>query len=104
MSLSPQTIEIHFKEVLAIAEKIGHLSQELGKIGQETIPGIICGTKRGWDSEAAQKLVERELKAGNEYCEMAGCLEALAEEMKEQAQEMYRAEMCSLTLASTRVY
>lgn len=104
MSWSPQTIEIHFKEVLAIAEKIRCLSEELGRIGQETIPGIICETKRGWESEAAQKLVERELKMSNEYCEASRRLGVLAAKMKEQAEEMYRTEMCNLSLASTRTY
>lgn len=104
MSLSPQTIEIHFKEVLAIAEKVKYLSEELGKIGQDTLPGIICDTKRGWNSEIAQKLVERELKVSGIYGEAARGLAALAAEMKEQAEEMYRTEMCNLTLASTRTY
>lgn len=104
MSMSQQTIEIHFKEVLAIAEKIRYLSEELGKIGQETIPGVICDTKRRWTSESAQKLVERELKVSSRYCEASRGLETLAAEMKEQAEEMYRTEMCNLTLASTRTY
>ena len=41
MNLSPQTIEIHFKEVLAISEKIKRVSEELERIGQEVIPEIL---------------------------------------------------------------
>ncbi len=104
MNLSPQTIEIHFKEVLAISEKIKRVSEELERIGQEVIPEILCETKRRWNSEAARKLVERELKMGNEYCNAARCLGALAAELSEQAQEIYKTEMCNLTLASTRIY
>ena len=57
MNLSPQTIEIHFKEVLAISEKIKRVSEELERIGQEVIPEILCETKRRWNSEAARKPV-----------------------------------------------
>lgn len=104
MRSSPQTIEIYFKEVLVIAEQLRCLSMEMERIGQETIPKIICDTKRGWGSEAAQKLVAGELEVGNEYCEMARNLGVLAAEIKEQVKEMYRMEMCNLELASTRVY
>lgn len=104
MSRSSQTIEMHFKEILAITERIGSLAKELGRIGNEALPDAVYITKRGWNSACAQKLMARELKAGDQIREEAEHLKNLAEEMKKQAEEMYRMEQINSQLAVTRIY
>lgn len=104
MSWRSKTIEMHFQEILSLTEKIRCLSEDLGGIGKEAIPDAIAIAKRGWNSECGKKLMERELKVGMQIREEAECLGNLAEEMKKQAEEMYRAEQLNSQLAVTRIY
>lgn len=104
MSWPSKTIEIHFKEIFSLTEKVKCLSEELGGIGKETIPGVAAAAGRGWNSECGKKLMERELKLGMQIREEADILRHLSEEMKKQAEEMYRAEQMNSQLAVTRIY
>lgn len=104
MSWLSETIEIHFQEILSLTEKMRSLSENLGGIGEETIPGAIAVVRRGWNSECSKKLMERELKLGMQIQEEAEILRYLSEEMKKQAEEMYRAEQMNSQLAVTRIY
>lgn len=104
MSWLSKTIEIHFQEILSLAEKVSRFSEDLSGIGEETIPGTIAVVKRGWNSECGKKLMERELKLGMQIREEAEILGHLSEEMKMQAEEMYRAEQMNSQLAVTRIY
>ena len=104
MSWPSKTIEIHFREILVLTEKIKCLSEDLTGIGEEAIPEAVVAAKRGWNSESARKLMERELKIGTQVREESEALRHLAEEMKKQAEEMYRAEQVNSQLAVTRVY
>lgn len=104
MNLSQQTIEMHFKEIVALAEQIELFAKALGKIGQEEISGAAIDTKRGWESECSSKLVERELKLAEQIRAEGDVLCKIAGEMKEQAEEMYRMEMLNVALAVTRIY
>ncbi len=104
MNLSQQTIEIHFKEIMALVEQLRLLSKEVEKIGQEGIFHTAFETKRGWESVCADKLVERELKLGQQIGREGEGLYMIAEEMKEQAEEMYRMETLNVSLASNRIY
>ena len=52
----------------------------------------------------ADKLVERELKLGQQIGREGEGLYRIAEEMKEQAEEMYRMETLNVSLASNRIY
>lgn len=104
MSWLSKTIEIHFQEILSLTEKVRRLSEDLSGIGEETIPGAINVIRRGWSSECGKKLMERELKLGMQIQEEAEILGHLSEEMKKQAEEMYRAEQINSQLAVTRIY
>lgn len=104
MSWLSKTIEIHFQEILSLTEKVRRLSEDLSGIGEETIPGAINVIRRGWNSECGKKLMERELKLGMQIQEEAEILGHLSEEMKKQAEEMYRAEQINSQLAVTRIY
>ena len=105
MNLSQQTIEIHFKEIMALVEQLRLLSKEVEKIGKEEgISHTAFETKRGWESVCADKLVERELKLGQQIGWEGEGLFRIAEEMKEQAEEMYRMETLNVSLASNRIY
>ena len=99
MNLSQQTIEMHFKEIMTLAEQIEVLAKDLGKIGEAAID-----TKRGWESACSQKLVERELKLAQQIRAEGDVLSKIAEEMKEQARQMYHMEMLNVALAVTRIY
>lgn len=104
MSWPSGTIEMHFKEIVSLSEKVKRLSEGLGGIGEETIPGAIAAAKRGWNSASGRKLMERELKIGRQISEESAALRRLAEEMEKQAEEMYRAEQMNSQLAVTRIY
>lgn len=104
MSWSSKTIEMHFQEILALTEKVKRLSEDLSGIGEDTIPETIAAAKRGWNSVGGRKLMERELEAGRQIREESDLLRHLAEEMKKQAEEMYRAEQMNSQLAITRIY
>lgn len=104
MSWPSGTIEMHFKEILSLTEKLKRLSEDLGGIGEETIPEAIAVAKRGWNSESGRKLMERELKIGMQIREESDALRHLTEEMEKQAKEMYRAEQMNSQLAVTRIY
>lgn len=104
MNLSQQTIEMHFKEIMTLAEQIEVLAKELGKIGEKEISGAAMDTKRGWESACSQKLVERELKLAQQIRAEGDVLGKIAEEMKEQARQMYHMEMLNVALAVTRIY
>lgn len=104
MSWLSKTIEIHFQEILSLTEKVRSLSEDLGGIGEETIPRVINDVRRGWNSECGKKLMERELKLGMQIREEAEILGHLSEEMKKQAEKMYQAEQINSQLAVTRIY
>ena len=104
MNWLSKTIEMHFQEILSLTEKMRCLSEDLRGIGNETIPDAIVVTKRGWNSESGKKLMERELKVGMQIREEAESIKNLAEEMKVQAEKMYRAEQKNSQLAITRIY
>ena len=104
MSLSQQTIEMHFKEIVALAEQIEIFAKDLGKVGQEEISSAAIEMKRGWESECSRKLVEKELKLAEQIRVEGDVLCKIAEEMKKQAEEVYRMEMLNVALAVTRIY
>lgn len=104
MNWPSKTIEMHFREILSLTDKIKCLSEDLTGIGEETIPEAIVAAKRGWNSESGRKLMERELKIGIQVREESEALRHLAEEMKKQAEDMYRAEQMNSQLAVTRIY
>lgn len=104
MSWQSGTIEMHFKEILALTERVKRMSEDLGRVGGETIPGAVAGAKRGWNSASGKKLMARELKIGQQISEESDVLRRLAEEMEKQAKEMYRAEQMNSQLAVTRNY
>lgn len=104
MNWPSKTIEMHFREILSLTDKIKCLSEDLTRIGEETIPEAIAAAKRGWNSESGRKLMERELKIGMQVREESEALRHLAAEMKKQAEDMYRAEQMNSQLAVTRIY
>lgn len=104
MSWPSKTIEMHFQEIFYLTEKVKCLSEDLSGIGEETIPSTIAAAKRGWNSACGRKLMERELEVGMQIREESDVLRHLAEDMKKQAEEMYRAEQMNSQLAVTRIY
>lgn len=104
MNLSQQTIEMHFKEILALTEQLDVLAKEIGKVSQEEISGAAMDTKRRWSSACAQKLVERELRLAEQMRAEGDVLCKVAGEIKEQAEEMYRMEILNAALAAVRGY
>jgi len=104
MKISSQRIEIHFKEAMNLAEQIRLLAEEVKGITQRDIPAIGTITKRGWSSECADDLVRKELMIAGRLAEEGDELKKLAEEIEQQAKEMYLAETVNTTLAATRIY
>lgn len=102
--MSPQTIEVHFKETMEIAVRLKELSSELHNVAEKKMLQIICSIKAGWNSECADILVGKEVRIASELVEEADQLNALAVEVESQAKKMYQSEMTNRQLAITRVY
>lgn len=102
--MSPQTIELHFKETMEIAVRLKELSAKLNDMAEGKLLQIICSIKAGWNSECADILVGKEVRIVSNLAEEADRLNALAVEIESQAKKMYQLEMANRQLAITRIY
>lgn len=102
--MSPQTIEMHFKEIMDLAAHLKDLAKKLSDIAEAEMMQIICSIKAGWNSECADILVGKEVKIAAGLAEKAVQLNVLAMEMESRAKKMYQSERANTQLAVTRIY
>lgn len=102
--MSPQMIEMHFKETMDIAVRLNELSKRLEDVAEKKMMQIICSIKADWNSECADILVGKEVRIASELAKEADQLNALAVEVESRAKKMYQSEISNTQLAITRIY
>lgn len=102
--MSPQMIEMHFKETMDIAVRLNELSKRLEDVAEKKMMQIICSIKADWNSECADILVGKEVRIASELAKEADQLNALAVEVESRAKKMYQSEILNTQLAITRIY
>ncbi len=100
----PQTIEMHFKEIMGLAENMDELARKLCRTAEEEIPGIVGSTKAGWNSHCMDILAGKEVKTAAALAAEADRLKELSAETEARAKEMYQWEMTNIRLAVHRTY
>lgn len=102
--MSPQTIEMHFAEIMHLSEQLSTLAKSLKLAAEEELMQNICENKACWNSECADILAGKEVKLAGGITARAKDLEKIAGEMEDQAKRMYQSEMLNIQLAATRIY
>lgn len=102
--MSPQTIEMHFKEIMDLSDHLKGLARKLRDTAEVEMMETICSIKAGWNSECADILVGKEVKIAAGLAEEAIKLNALAMEMESKAKKMYQSEIENTRLAAARIY
>ncbi len=102
--MSPQTIEMHFAEIMNLAEALRGQAGSLKALGEQEVMEAVRGGRACWISECADILGRKEVKISTELCAEADRLLKLAEEMERRARKMYQSEMMNIRLASMRIY
>ncbi len=102
--MSPQTIEMHFAEIMRLSEELDHLAQSLKLLAEQEMMQMIRENRACWVSKCADILGEKEGKISGSLCAEAERLLKTATEMKDRAQKMYLSEMMNIRLAATRIY
>ena len=102
--MSPQTIEMHFAEIIRLSEELQGLADSLKILGEQELIRSIRGNRACWSSKCADILGEKEVKISKNLCAEADRLSKTAKEMESRAQKMYQSEMLNIRLASTRIY
>ena len=102
--MSPQTIEMHFAEIMRLSEALCNLASKLKVLGEQEMAQIIRRNRACWISECAEILGRKEVKISDDLCAEANRLSELAKEMERRAQKMYQSEMLNIRLATTRIY
>lgn len=103
MVLSRQ-IEMHFTEVMRLAEQIDRLSGDLKTIALEELMQTVCKNRACWEGGCAEILIGKEEKISTEFVFEAEELCRIAAEFREQARRMYQAELTNNQLAAARTY
>ena len=99
-----QEIEIHFKEITNLADRISNLSERLKVVACEQIRTVLRDTKNAWNSECADLLIGKEARLSEGLMDEAEKLKETAVRMKEQAEKMYQTEMANDLLGKVRIY
>lgn len=102
--MSSQTIELHFKEIMSLVSRMKEVKRKFSSLAGEEMMQIISSIQAGWNSECADILTGKEVKIVSMLLEEAEHLNALAEEMEDQAEKMYQREIINVRLAFTRNY
>lgn len=101
---SSKRIEMHFTEILHLAEQLHKLADQMKATAENEMMQIICENKACWKSECADILIEKEVKISAGLAAEADKLNATAQEMERQAKRMYQSERINNQLAVTRIY
>lgn len=102
--MSPQTIEMHFAEIMHLSEELDGLARSLKTLAEQEMMQMIRGNRACWVSKCADILGEKEGKLESSLCAEAEKLLKTAKEMESRAQKMYQTEMMNIRLAATRIY
>ena len=102
--MQPQTIEMHFTEIMRLARILNDQTRTLKTVGEEELMQIIRENKSCWNSECADILLQKEVRLGNELIREAEKLEKTALEMETKAKKMYQSEWMNVCLGTIRRY
>jgi len=102
--MSPQTIEMHFSEIMRLSEELCGLADHLKALGERELMQLIRENRECWSSECADILGKKEVNTGRCLCAEADRLLKTAKEMESRAQKMYQSEMLNIRLAANRIY
>lgn len=102
--MSPQTIEMHFAEMMQLSESLTDLAKSLKVLGEQDMMQVIRGNRACWISRCAEILGEKEGRIGSSLCAEAERISKIAQEMENRAKRMYQSEMMNIRLAATRIY
>lgn len=100
----PWTIEMHFKETMALAEQLKNLSRAVKDVSENQIMQTAYQIKTDWNSECADIILGKEVKLVAGLLKESDTLNRIAEEIEGQARELYQAELLGAQLARTRIY
>lgn len=101
---SSKEIEMHFAEIMHLAEQIEILAGALKSAAVDELMQIICKNRACWNSRCADILIGKEAKIGAGLIHEADKLYEIEAQMKQQAKRMYQAELMNNQLAATRIY
>ena len=101
---SSKEIEMHFAEIMHLAEQIESLAGALKTAAQDELMQIICKNRACWNSRCADILIGKEAQIGAGLIHEAVELFEIADQMEHQAKRMYQAELMNNQLATTRIY
>ena len=102
--MSPQTIEMHFAQIMHLSEELESQAKSLKALAEQEMMHLIRGNRRYWVSECADILGGKEGKICSSLCAEAESLLKTAGEMESRAQKMYQSEMMNIRLAAVRIY
>lgn len=102
--VSSREIEMHFAEIMHLAERIEMLAAALKSAAEDELTQIICKNRACWNSRCADILIGKEAQIGAGLLHEADKLYEIAGQMKRQAKRMYQAELACGQLAATRIY
>ena len=102
--MSPQTIEMHFAQIMQVAESLTDLSKSLRALGEQELLQAVRENRACWMGRCADILGEKEGRTGNSLCAEADRISKIAKEMEDRARKMYQSEMTNIRLAATRIY
>ncbi len=102
--VSSTEIEMHFAEIMHLAEQIEMLAGTLKSAAEDELMQIICKNRACWNSRCADILIRKEAGIGAGLLHEADKLYEIEEQMKQQAKKMYQAECMNNQLAATRIY
>lgn len=102
--MSPQTIEMHFAQIMQAAESLTDLSKSLRALGEQELLQAVRENRACWMGRCADILGEKEGRTGNSLCAEADRISKIAKEMEDRARKMYQSEMMNIRLAATRIY
>ena len=102
--MSPETIEVHFKEAMDSVFKLREEADKLSCLVGENVMELLCGIRADWNGRCAETVLEMEVRIAARIKEEAYRLNKISSEMEERAREMYRSEMVNYRLAASRIY
>lgn len=102
--MSPQTIEMHFAEIMHLSKELDGLAKKLKILAEQEVMQMIRENRACWVSECVDILGEKGGKIGSDLYTEAERLLKTASEMESRAQRMYQTEMMNIRLAATRIY
>ena len=102
--MSPQTIEMHFAQIMQVAESLTDLSKSLRALGEHELLQAVRENRACWMGRCADILGEKEGRTGNSLCAEADRISKIAKEMEDRARKMSQSEMMNIRLAATRIH